>query len=275
MTRKIICEEADGIATITMQGYNHYNPLTTPMLEELARLFDSLDRRADIKVAILRGAGGRNFSAGADLKEGAEAQGKGRTAGNLQGYSGEQGLAQERHDFWFSREHSPLTVRMQLNSSFSATPVVAAVQGVCLAAALMLLFHRTTIRIAATDSLFCFSEIHFGAGGTVSVTQLARGLPKAAAAWLSLGEYVDAQMALRVGLVNELVAPERVDERALEVARMIARQPRVCLAAEKRPLVDSVRVPQAVVASQARIMMALACLEPESRAMHEDSTHGA
>jgi enoyl-CoA hydratase len=163
---------------------------------------------------------------------------------------------------------------MRLNAGVGTkTPVVAAINGVCFAGALMALCRHTSIRIAGDDCLICATGAHFGAGGT---TQSARQVTATTEAWLAAGEFLDARAALRAGLVNEVVPAAQTLERAIAVAHLIARNPRIALAAEKRPLLAvPPAIPQAATAVQARIMMALACLDSETEQQAAGDPAGA
>jgi enoyl-CoA hydratase len=261
--------ERDQVAIITIEGHNQYNPLSTSMMRTLSEMFRTLDARSDLHAAVLTGGGGAHFSAGGDLKEGAgDVNAKERMAGQLAGYHDAAGKRQERRDFWFPRDTAPLSVRMRMSAgSGTKTPVVAALNGVCFAGAFLIVCQHTSIRIAGDDCLLCISGVHFGGGGT---TQFARQVAATTEAWLSAGEFLDASAALRAGLVNEVVPAAETLDRAIAVAQLIARNPRIALAAEKRLLLTTLPgVPQSVNATQARIMMALACLDSEAGCLQD------
>jgi enoyl-CoA hydratase len=270
--------ERDQIAIITIEGINQYNPLSDPMITHLHEMFRALDARPDLHAAVLTGGGGAHFSAGGDLKEGADElnrqHAKERTGGQFTVYNDAEGKRLERRDYWFPRDAAPLSIRMRLAAGFGTkTPVVAAINGVCLGGALLVLCCHTSIRIAGDDCLICSVGPHFGIGGT---GQFARQVAATTEAWLAAGEFLDARAALRVGFVNEVVPAAETLDRAITVAQLIARNPRIALAAERRPLLAvPPAVPQWATAAQARIMMALACLDSETEQRAAGNLEGA
>jgi enoyl-CoA hydratase/carnithine racemase len=266
--------ERDRIAIITIDGVNQYNFMSDPMISGLIDAFRTLDARPDLHAAVLAGGGGVHFSAGGDLKEGADdanrPNAKARTGGQFSVYSSADGKRQERSDYWFPREDSPLNVRTRLGAGYGVkTPVVAAINGACLGGALMVLSCHTSIRIAGDDLLMCTVGPHFGLAG--GGARFGRQVAATTEAWLAAGEYLDAGAALRAGLVNEVVPAAETLDRAIAVAQQIASNPRIALAAEKRPLMAvPPALPQSASAVQARIMMALACLDSEAEQPDED-----
>src|SRR5690606_15803265 len=93
------------------------------------------------------------------------------------------------------------------------------------------------IRIADPSAKFGLPEISFGAAGLSAVTRLSRHLSPADAAWMALtGEFVAAVDAERLRLVNEIVEPQRLLPRAIEVAKLIARHPPTAVRVEMEAL---------------------------------------
>jgi enoyl-CoA hydratase/carnithine racemase len=103
------------------------------------------------------------------------------------------------------------------------TPLVAAVQGWVMTLAIELLL-AADIRIAASDSRFAQLEIRRGiyAFGGATIRLVREAGWGNAMRWLLTGEEYDAQEALRIGLVQEVVEPGRQLERAVDLAQMIA-----------------------------------------------------
>jgi enoyl-CoA hydratase/carnithine racemase len=151
-------------------------------------------------VAILTGTGDRAFCVGADLGESIPALAEGRF--DISEWDG----AHQKHTRLFK-------------------PVVAAVNGLCLGGGFEIML-STDLRIAAQEAVFALPESGIGvvpAGGTL--TRLARQIPYVRAMeLLLLGEQIDAETALRYGLVNRVVPRAELDQTALEVAqRLMAR----------------------------------------------------
>ncbi len=177
--------ERDGrILTVTITRPERMNALHWMANEELARVFDDFAADPELWVAILTGAGDRAFSAGNDLKyQAEEAQGELR-AGPTTGFAG-------------------LTARYDLTK-----PVIAAVNGVAMGGGFEIALACDLI-IASTNAVFALPEPRVGlaalAGG---LHRLPRQIGlKPAMGMLLTGRRVSAEEGLRLGFVNEVVAP--------------------------------------------------------------------
>ncbi|HEX4251982.1 MAG TPA: enoyl-CoA hydratase-related protein [Pseudonocardia sp.] len=186
------------VAVITLDRPEAHNALTVHMLRRLAEATDAASRDRDVRAVVLTGAGDRAFCAGGDL---------GELIPKLTG--GELDIL------------TPDPTKRFLSDLF--TPVVAAVNGLCLAGGLELLL-GTDLRIAAEHAVFGLPEVRWGiVPGGGSHVRLPQQLPWPIAMQLLLtGQPIDAARAYQVGLVNEVLPAERVFERARELATGIA-----------------------------------------------------
>jgi enoyl-CoA hydratase/carnithine racemase len=251
-----VTREIEGhVVTITIDGYNDLNPMTQEMYLELHHWLVELDDTPSQRVGILRGAGERAFSAG----------------GNLKAYHGAQQalppLARVQA-WWYPHAADPQALslpRVTILGRRQVKPLIAAVRGYCLGAALMIFGLHTSIRIAGETAQFGLSEILRGLGGSATVRSLLpRQLPYTAAMWLAMtGRTIDAQTALRVGLVTEVVPDHAVLSRAREVAEMIAGVGPTAVLAGKQAYYQADRQPQARLAAFASALGTLNRLDPD------------
>ena len=173
------------------------NALTRAMLERLDEIFAGVEARRDLRAVILTGAGS-DFCAGTDISE-LEAMDEAAAAGKA-------ARGQEVCD------------RIEL----CGTPVIAAVQGAAAGGGceLALACH---LRVASTGARFGLPEARLGVipayGGTQRLAR-AVGAGRALSAMLA-GEETGAEEALRLGLVNRVVEPERLVEEAEALARSV------------------------------------------------------
>ena len=218
----VLYELDDHVATITLNRPEAMNSLSRPLLVELRDGFDRFRKDDDARVAIITGAGGKAFSAGADLKEMA---GGGRGGGERK-----EG---ERPPSALSR-----LLSRRVGYLFGGTelwkPLVAAINGYCLAGGLELAL-ACDIRIASTTSRFGLTEVTrgiiAGGGGT---QRLPRTVPlPIAMELLFTGRHATAEEAERWGLVNRVVEPDQVMPVALEMARTIAANAPLAVRASK------------------------------------------
>jgi enoyl-CoA hydratase len=125
--------------------------------------------------------------------------------------------------------------------------VIAAVQGNCVGGGLETLV-ASDLGIAASDAIFFLSQISIGlipAGG--GITRLVQKINSPWAARLVLtGERIDAAKALEIGLVTEVVAPEDLPARAMELATEVAQHPHDSLWLAKEALVAAWQMPLSV-----------------------------
>lgn len=117
-------------------------------------------------------------------------------------------------------------------------PVIAAVQGLCVGSGLEFIL-GADIRIAAEDAKFALPEVQLGLaadmGGTSRLTRLV-GVGQAKRIALT-GEQIDAAEALRIGLVEVVVPLEQLNERAMKMAKTIARSPAAAVRFAKKGII--------------------------------------
>lgn len=191
-------ETEDHVAIVTIDRPDAMNALTKDMLAALDAVFADFESDEESWVAILTASGDRAFCTGMDLKEAIPLL----TAGDELGYE----------------DHT----KRQFSDVFK--PVIAAVNGYCIAGGLEMLA-GTDLRIAADHAKFGLGEVRWGlvpAGG--SHIRLPRQIPWAVAMEMLLtGEPIDARRAYEVGLVNRVVPSAQLMDAAREIAHQICR----------------------------------------------------
>jgi enoyl-CoA hydratase len=183
------------IVLVTIANEPRRNAMTRAMMADLAALWDRLDQDEDCRAVVLTGAGDRAFSSGADL------------AGDLTA----------------TPETATVVSRALLKNTPFSKPIVAAVNGDCVAGGVELLL-STDIRAAAPEARFGLPEVRWSiypfGGATVKLAQQIGHVH--AMDLLLTGRLVEAAFAERVGLVNLVVARDRLMPWALETAAAIA-----------------------------------------------------
>ncbi|MDD5168453.1 MAG: enoyl-CoA hydratase-related protein [Syntrophales bacterium] len=197
------------IAIITLNRPDVRNAINPAMREDLARAISELEADAEVRAVILTG-GPKVFAAGADIAAMVNS-----TAMDM--FGGGAAL-------W------DLTFKMEE----SKKPFIAAIAGFCLGGGCELAM-GCDIRIATEGAQFGQPEINIGimpgAGGTVRLTRLV-GIGKAKELCLT-GRMVPAAEALAIGLVNKVVAEEKLLEEAIAMAKMISRHSPVAVGLTK------------------------------------------
>ncbi len=232
MTAQVLkYEKQERIALITLNRPEARNALTPEMLCRLADALGDARRDDSVRVVILTGAGDRAFCAGGDL---------GSTLPLLTGERSPQDPWDER----LLNDPDVIPVSSLCDGAMNK-PVIAAVNGVCVAAGAELLL-GTDIRVASHESRFAWPEVQRGlipfAG---SLARLPAQLSHCQAMELMLtGEAIDAQKALQLGLLNYVVHGPEVLPLARRLARRIADNAPLAVAAIKRTAVDSIGLPE-------------------------------
>jgi enoyl-CoA hydratase/carnithine racemase len=202
-------EVGDGVATIRIDRPK-VNALNDQVAGEIGEIVDSIQYDETVRAAVLWG-GERVFAAGADIKEMSV-----RDAVTMYRYIG------RFQDVYTRLERLPIVT-------------IAAVNGYALGGGCELTL-ACDIRICAEDARFGQPEILLGvipgAGGTQRLPRIV-GVGRAKELIYS-GRMVDAEEALRIGLVSEVVPAPEVYERALEIAKRYASGPTVALQAAKQ-----------------------------------------
>jgi enoyl-CoA hydratase len=226
----LLYETNDGIATITFNRPEARNALTPEMLCRLADAIQDFAADDSLRVAIITGAGDKAFCAGGDL------------ATTLPLLTGARAPA----DAWDRRLlEDPMTAAASSLRDYPLyKPVIAAVNGACMAAGTELML-ATDIRVAAEHATFGLPEVTRAllpfAG---SMARLPRQVSYCHAMELLLvGEAISAADAYRIGLVNHVVPLNEVRARAEALARKIAANGPLAVQQVKQAVLDASGLP--------------------------------
>lgn len=192
----ILTEKKNHTFVVMLNRPKALNALNEQLLDELAEAIEDFEQDDDLKGAVLIGAGDKAFAAGADIQE-------------LARLSPEEALANsQKGQAIFARiEHCP-------------KPVIAAVNGFALGGGCELAM-ACHMRVAAEHARFGQPEVKLGLipgyGGTQRLVQYI-GRAKATELLIT-GEMIDAQEALRLGLVNYVTAKGALADQCMEILR--------------------------------------------------------
>ncbi|MQA00535.1 MAG: hypothetical protein GEU80_14595 [Dehalococcoidia bacterium] len=221
----IVYETRDGLAYITIDNPDRANVLDRATARELSEAWEEAWEDRDVRVVLITGTGERHFCAGHNLVPPEHLSPEGR-----------EQLRTERL-FWppSGSVHGTRTgVDGRMGDHYPRIwkPVVAAVNGWAAGAGLYLLLASTDIRIACAEhAQFKFALLSQGWLGTgPGATLLARQLRYADAMRVLLtDDPLDAEEALRVGLINEVAPHAELMSRTEAIAQRIAQMPPVAL----------------------------------------------
>jgi enoyl-CoA hydratase/carnithine racemase len=200
-------EVTDGIATITINRPERMNAMDAEHYKGLSQAWMRVRDDAAIRVAIITGAGEKSFSSGADIKS---------------FLTSPTGL----DEMWLTQRDQLLNRGLEVWK-----PVIAAVNGYCLAGGMTLLL-GTDIRVAAEHATFNIAEVKRGIlPGNGGTQRILDQLPYAIGMELLLtGDY---------GLINKVVPKEKLMETARDYAKKIAANAPLAVQAAKEMAVRS------------------------------------
>jgi len=202
--------DVDGaVATITLRRAEVANALNAAMIDELDAAFDRAEADDDVRVVVL-GASGKHFCAGHDLKELFEA-----TEPWAAMRTTPEGKLRHEQVMYFDR-----CVRIR---DFPK-PTIAAVQGACAAAGLMLAAMFDLI-VAADDARFSNPVLRMSGVGVELLVEPWELGPRKAKEFLLCAETLTAEQAERFGLVNRVVPAPDLATAAREMADKVALVP--------------------------------------------------
>jgi enoyl-CoA hydratase/carnithine racemase len=202
--------DAEGVVGLTLNRPDQYNALSRELLARLQAEFDAIKDDPSVRVVVITGKG-RAFCAGHDLKE----------------------MAAERERARLQELFGACS-RMMLSLTRLPQPVIALVDGIATAAGCQLVA-ACDLALATTNARFATSGIKYGLFCSTPMVAVSRNVPrKAAMEMLFTGDFIEAEDAHRLGLVNQVVAPDKLEEAFDALLARLLDKPREVLALGKR-----------------------------------------
>ena len=202
MSEFLRTERAGPVATLWIDRQPKMNTMTVAMRNEFPGIFEGLDKDPGVRVIVIRGAGGKAFSAGGDVAEFLT-------------------LAPADLEQW----GDTLTAAERCRK-----PVVAAIDGFAMGAGLELAL-ACDVRIATRRSEFAFPEVRLGmipgSGGTQRALRLI-GMTRAKL-FVMTGRRINAEQAETWGLITQAVADDALDATTSAIVGELAERPPLAL----------------------------------------------
>ncbi|MCZ6639993.1 MAG: enoyl-CoA hydratase-related protein [Gammaproteobacteria bacterium] len=201
-------ERLEDIVKITIDRPDVMNVISRKVYAELDARFAAAEEDDEIKVIVIAGAGD-NFGAGHDIGSAAmrseldEYPRDFSRLGRVQAM--DRGVYWRMHDRWRN----------------IGKPTIAMVQGYCIMGSWMLV-SACDLTVAADDARFADRSVRWGGANHEYPTQFWELGIKKAKEYLWTGDFIDAQEAHRLGMVNRVVAREKLEEATMWLARRIA-----------------------------------------------------
>jgi enoyl-CoA hydratase len=216
MSSTLLIARNGPVAVLTLNRPEALNALSPEMRQALSTALEALARDEQIAAVVLTGAGERAFTAGMDLKAAAAALAAGEPA----------------------RDETPVEALDRFPK-----PIVAAINGLCITAGLEMALCCDVI-VAARTARFGDTHVRLGIlPGWGGAHRLARRVgPHLAKELILTGRFVDAERALQMGLVNQVVEPSKLMACALDLANGMAEGDREVMLAYKALVDDGFRL---------------------------------
>jgi enoyl-CoA hydratase/carnithine racemase len=200
---------ADGVLTLTLNRPNQFNALSRAMLEALLAALERAKTDEAVRAVVLAGAG-KAFCAGHDLKE-----------------------MRANCTLEFQRDLFALCTKVMRTIMTLPVPVIARVHGIATAAGCQLVA-TCDLAVAADVARFAVSGITVGLFCSTPAVALSRNIGrKPAMEMLLTGEFISAERAQTLGLVNRVVAVDALDDEIKKLTDSIQAKPRASIAMGK------------------------------------------
>lgn len=206
----VLKSSAGGVATLTLNRGDKFNPLSEEMLSAMQAELDAIKSDSSVRVVVLAAAG-KAFCAGHDLKQ----------------------MRAQPSEAYYKKLFNQCS-KVMLTVQQLPQPVIARVQGIATAAGCQLV-SMCDLAVAATEARFAVSGVNYGLFCSTPSVGLSRNVSrKQAMEMLLTGEFIDAETARERGLVNRVVPAEQLDAEIGKLTASILAKPAVAIAMGKQ-----------------------------------------
>ena len=234
----LLRDDNAGVATLTLNRPDQYNALSDELIDALSATLTDIRRNESIRVVVLAGAG-RAFCAGHDL-----------------------GQMRAREDRAYYMDLLARCTAMMNALIEIPQPVIARVHGIATAAGCQLVA-TCDLGIASSEARFAVSGVNLGLFCSTPIVALSRNVPVKRAFEMGVtGDFIAAETAAELGLVNRAVPPAELDAAVAELTAKITAKPAVAVATGKRLFYQQLESTRA------------AAYETAARAMVDNLMHG-
>jgi len=216
----LLRQDRDGVTTLTLNRPDKYNAMSEDLVERLHATLKALADDPACRVVVLAAAGDKAFCPGHDLKEMIEA-----------------------NDPAFYEEAFRRSAALTKTMVTMPQPVIARVQGLTTAGGCQIVA-ACDMAIASTKATFSANGITNGLFCAMPSVTITRNVPrKQAFNILFTGEFIDAEQAQAIGLVNKVVPPDELDAAVAEVTDAIKSKPAHAVARGKAVFYKQLQMP--------------------------------
>ena len=201
-TTKMIGYKEDGVGWMIFNQPERRNAINREMREAIPVILESFRDDPEVRVVVMTGAGDKSFVSGADISE----------------FDSNRATPEQ------IAEYNKVGTRASASYKTLNKPLIAMIRGFAVGGGLLTAL-KADLRVASDDSQFGIPAVRLGLGYGFSEVKPVVDLigPANARQILITGDRVDAQTALRMGLINEVVSIDELEPRVRELSGTIAR----------------------------------------------------
>lgn len=223
MSDLVLRDDTGHVARLTLNSPANFNALSLEMIDALIDAFSAIQANDTIRAVILA-ANGKAFSAGHDLRQ-------------MQAARDENDAGRAAYEDLFGR----CAEMMQMIAALPQ-PVIAQVQGIATAAGCQLVA-SCDLAVAADQTRFGVNGVNIGLFCSTPMVALTRAIPaKAAFEMLVTGEFILAERARELGLINRVVPADQLPTATMEMAQTVAAKLPAAVRLGKRAFYDQLRL---------------------------------
>ena len=223
MPELVLREDSGHVARLVLNSPGNFNALSFEMIDALSAAFRGIEADGNVRAVILAAAG-KAFCAGHDLRQ-------------MQAARADDDAGRSTYERLFGRCAGMMRMIPALPQ-----PVIAEVQGIATAAGCQMVA-SCDLAIAAEGVKFGVNGVNIGLFCSTPMVALTRAIPpKAAFEMLATGEFITADRARELGLVNRVVPAVDLPAAAMELAQTIAAKLPAAVRMGKRAFHDQLRL---------------------------------
>lgn len=211
-TDKMLASKEDGIGWITFNNPARRNATSLEMWQAIEVILDNFDKDDDVRVIVMKGAGDKAFVAGADISE----------------------FKERRNNAEAAAEYTRISESARAKLANCRKPLIAMIKGYCLGGGLAVAL-AADMRFATEDSRFGVPAarlgIAYGFDGLRKLVSLVG--PAMANEIMFTAQRIDAEEALRIGLINRIIPTDKLEETVRGIASGIGRNAPLSVNASK------------------------------------------
>ena len=222
-TDKMLAEKEDHLGWITFNNPAKRNAVSLEMWQALGTIIKNFREDNDVRVVILKGAGDKSFVAGADISE----------------------FEKKRNSAAASEEYARQSADSHIQMYKLDKPLIAMIQGFCIGGGMAVALNAD-VRFATPDSKFGIPAaklgLGYGYGGIRTLSDLVG--PSCAKDIFFSARFLDAEEALRIGLINRIVPIDELESTVRDYANMIGSNAPLTIRAVKASVRELLKDPE-------------------------------